>query len=341
MNDTPIYPDLLIAFLSGECSMQDQVLVRQWIAASEENRAQFEAMEKLWLEADHAYPPSVTVDTEAAWRKVSQRIGPAESPLLPMRRKLTGNGGLIRKAMLAAAIVLPLLTIGLYFILRESAPEQLNLTAGQAITHATLPDGSEITLNRGGSLSYPEQFGKTRREVKLEGEAFFAVRPDPGKPFLVHTPDMKVVVKGTAFNVLAIPGTGRSEVFVKSGSVAVFALDQTEAPVDSVLLKPGEKVICRTQGHRLELLQAKNENDLFWMSKTLIFKGTELSEVFAALSKNYGVQIAAGDTALLRLRLTTSFENQPIERIMEVIAATLELNIHQTGNQYEVASARK
>jgi ferric-dicitrate binding protein FerR (iron transport regulator) len=341
MNEKPIYPDLLISFLCKECDAHDEIRVRQWIEASAENQSQFEVLQKLWTEAGNAYPPTFSVNTSAAWKNVSRRIDETLDIKPVVHRQLLPNQGFMRGAMLAAAILLPLLAIGLYFIFHEPTPQQLTLIAPREIVKAQLPDGSEINLNKGASLSYPEKFGDNKREVNLEGEAYFKVSHNPGKPFVVHTETIDVMVRGTSFNVRAVPGSEYAEVFVQSGSVAVYALNGTNAPVDSILLKPGDKVVCRVSDHRLELLQPKDENDLFWLSKTLVFKGTELSEVFAALTKNYGVNIAANDSSLLHLRLTTSFDDQALEHIMEVISATLELDIHKKGNQYEVASARK
>src|SRR5690606_19635828 len=51
-----------------------------------------------------------------------------------------------------------------------------------------LSDGTEVWLNATSTLKFPFTFRKNRREVYLEGEGYFKVAKNAGKPFIVHTP---------------------------------------------------------------------------------------------------------------------------------------------------------
>jgi transmembrane sensor len=111
-----------------------------------------------------------------------------------------------------------------------SQPVTVATAAGER-TVVTLPDGSTAELNGATTIEYPRGFaslpmvGSSARRVRLEGEAFFSV-VERDRPFRVETPNARVEVVGTEFNVHAprdnIPTT---RVTVASGRVRVAGAD--------------------------------------------------------------------------------------------------------------------
>ncbi len=67
----------------------------------------------------------------------------------------------------------------------------------------TLADGTKVMLNSGSLLRYQENFPSDKREVFLEGEAFFEVYHDPERPFTVKAGDVSTTALGTSFNIMA------------------------------------------------------------------------------------------------------------------------------------------
>ena len=98
-----------------------------------------------------------------------------------------------------------------------------------------LPDGTVVWVNSESALRFPEKFTSNRREVFLEGEAYFEVKKDANRPFYVHTEAGKVRVLGTAFNVCAYSNDRFWQTTLVEGSVMI---NQEEK---EVLLKPNEQ----------------------------------------------------------------------------------------------------
>ena len=96
-------------------------------------------------------------------------------------------------------------------------------TPNQVINEYTLPDGSVVALNSNSKLVFPKQFNGDTREVTIEGEAFFDVKPNPEKPFIINAGKAQIKVVGTSFNVSAYPETETLEVVVKTGKVQVIS----------------------------------------------------------------------------------------------------------------------
>ena len=104
-----------------------------------------------------------------------------------------------------------------------------------------LSDGTQITLNAGSSIEFPESFeGAPVREVTLNGEAFFEVAKNPNKPFLIKTEGVTTKVLGTSFNVNSYAFNDHISVTVKTGKVQVQSTSKN-GQVNTVYLLPNEK----------------------------------------------------------------------------------------------------
>jgi transmembrane sensor len=115
-------------------------------------------------------------------------------------------------------------------------------TPNQVINEYILPDGSVVALNSNSKLVFPKQFKGDTREVTIEGEAFFDVKPNAEKPFIINAGNAQVKVVGTSFNVCAYPETETVEVVVETGKVQVISKNnELTARLNEVFLVPGEK----------------------------------------------------------------------------------------------------
>ena len=126
------------------------------------------------------------------------------------------------------------------------------------VKHIYLPDSSSVWLNANSSLSYSPDFGQKLREVVLEGEGYFEVTPDTGKKFIVRGKEVRAVVLGTAFDMVA--NDSIVTVTVAEGKVAVIA-----EGIPAVNLVHGEKAVRVKSG---DLVKSKNADPRFdaWRS---------------------------------------------------------------------------
>lgn len=126
----------------------------------------------------------------------------------------------------AAAVVTLLVGVGALIAYQSgqagSTPQEVIIAAADGVKTVTLPDGSRVHLNRGTTLAYDKStFNADRREVRLDGEAFFEVTKNPRKPFLVQGSEVLTTVRGTSFNVKAYAALRENVVSVRDGRVEV------------------------------------------------------------------------------------------------------------------------
>ena len=198
----------------------------------------------------------------ASTRSPRGRFSAAASyPELEKRLKShTRHLTLIRTFSAAAAVALLCLSVWTAYLYMQPAAIQTISTLAETRT-VRLPDGSSVMLNHYSSLSYPEKFQSDKREVELNGEAYFEVSKDPKHPFIVQTETIDVQVLGTHFNVDAYHDNLDVKTTLLSGSVAV----SNKSKSVRMVLKPNEIAIYNKVEEKLTRKVLENaEDEISW-----------------------------------------------------------------------------
>ena len=220
----------------------------------------------------------------------------------------------------------------IYYFINSQGSNQL--VAQIQIEEVELSEGSRVTVNSNSKLTYPKNFEKDKREVKLSGEAFFEVAKDPSRPFIINAGDIRVEVLGTSFNVRAYENQEQVEVTVSTGKVAVFALDN---PEDRVVLVKGQKAIFYKSSTKIESTLNDNINFASWKTKEIIFEDTPMPDVIRIINEIYKSDLKLVGEQLKECPVTTTFDNQSLESVLKVLESTLDLSIDEKGNSIEIS----
>jgi transmembrane sensor len=254
--------DFIPAYLAGKATAEQVAILEEWINASSENKAYFESLKRTWEESGKLEPKPVMVDVDKAWGKLNARIEAGDTKVISIgkRKRITTMGILLR----IAAVLIPILFLAWLYFWQSGKNRQMELITSVSVLQDTLPDGTLITLNSGSKLNYPEKFKGSKREVSLEGEAYFDVTPDKEKPFIIHSGDANIRVLGTSFNVNAYENKDEVEVFVKEGRVLLYGYDKSSGDTNSVVLAAGEKgffnKLTQDTGRKSERAFLENQN---------------------------------------------------------------------------------
>jgi transmembrane sensor len=267
---------------------------------------------------------------DRAWEKVESRIHQTTSLKQSIFRKLISNPAYrIAASILFAAL---LLVSGYEVYNAATSKKMLEISASNQILKTfTLPDGSVISLNTDTKIKYPKIFAGNTREVSIEGEAFFQVKPNKEKPFIIHAGSAQIKVLGTSFNVNAYPANKSLEVVVETGKVRVS--DQS-AKTRELILAPGDRGTLDYSGNTLFKSTNSDPNFLAWKTHNLIFKATSLGEVIVSLEKVYKVNIRLADPRLNELLLTAQFNDYSLDFILKVIETTFQIETQVVDGQY-------
>lgn len=242
----------------------------------------------------------------------------------------------------AAASVAVLAVGGLgWYTYREPIRQTIGLTpAGQqeecntssARRNITLPDGSVVTLEPGSRICYSRDFA--RRNVQLDGEAFFNVVRMPERPFQVYTGQVTTRVLGTSFSVRS--ASGDVVVKVVTGKVSVAA---PEAAGEHIVLLPNQMGVYRKATERLSKTLVEQPLLLHTSPDVSFhFQDTPVSEVFTRLQQSYGVPILYDSEALARCTVTAPLGNESLYEKLDLICRVLRASYEVVDAQIVITS---
>lgn len=180
-----------------------------------------------------------------------------------------------------------------------------------------LPDGSIVTLGAKSRIRYSN--ASSRREILLNGEAFFEVVKDPAKPFVVVTRDVETKVLGTSFKIAAFANRP-IEVALVTGKVLVRRNNEGDDGSLAAML-PGDRVVW----HNNRLIKSRIDPQTVsaWKSELLVFKKQPLKNIMETLSSQYKVKVSFVNAGFRDEKLSITIDEKfPLDKTMKVLSAT-------------------
>jgi len=158
--------------------------------------------------------------------------------------------------------------------------------------NVTLPDGTMVSLNAASSLTYATGPGERGdRVVELTGEAYFDVKHDALRPFIVKASGQEIKDIGTSFNIRSYPGEGGIKTTLISGAVRVSTDVAAHQHAESVYLVPGQQAYVTEEGD-LATAPVDTTTAVAWKNGHFYFKNADIGSVMREVSRWYDVDIS-------------------------------------------------
>jgi transmembrane sensor len=340
MNRKAFY-HLLKRYVENDCTEEERKLVEHWyeLLGDEEG-------------VDPALPPGEIKETlERLWPKIQQQTLLTES-----REQVSPPVKLIPvwiRWLSAAVITGSIVTAAWWYMvakkpdiaLQQKEIAGLHQVQNDKITTDTvhLPDGSLVILEPKAIVRYHDRFEGPKREVYLEGNAFFKVTRNPKSPFYVYSKNIVTQVLGTSFFVKTNPQTKNVEVSVQTGKVAVYEAgretvqERKNEESSGVILKPNQKVIYSDIDHHfrttlveipLPVIASKNAEEKI-TELNFVFDEAPIARVLNYLEQAYHIEMVMENESLAKCLFTGDIKGQnlydQLEIICESVAATYEI----------------
>ena len=328
--------DLVAKHLAGESTPAEDAMLNKWMEESEDNRQYFMQLEKLFKESAAANA-IVDVDTDAAWINLKQKLNRDNKPkLIDFNKPVTGSRGQKNNYRLllriAAAIAFVALTATVYVFYFKDRLQTVNYAAINEPKTILLPDSTTVLLNRYTTLAF--SYNNKQRQVEFSGEAFFEIKHDNERPFVIQLNELTIEDIGTSFNVKAPAGSDSVQVIVTEGLVKL------SSPIDadynfSSMLRPGQQAVYSHKTKTIKATILADTNALAYKTKVFVFENASLPSAAQKLMEVYNVKITIAKP-LNDCHITATFKNEKIDAVMEVIATTLNLKLTISGNDYKL-----
>ncbi len=337
MPDAPDIPppdaDLLDRYFAGTASSADREAIGRWVVANPGRQA---LLASLRVSAGRGvdigqHEPVIPhpLDVDAGWHAARARVGLDRGAHRPRRRPNSVSSGIRGRwpsTGIAAAMCM-MLIVGfaagsVRHRARRAVPGREYATGrGQRLT-MTLVDGTRFTLAPASRLRLDPAYGYTRRDVTLDGEAFFAVTHDARRPFAVNAHNAVVTDIGTQFDVRGYATDSSVRVAVAEGQVAV-APARRAGPASAhpaVSLSARDVAIVSAAGAALVSHGIDPSTYTAWAAGRLAFDDTPLVDVVADLARRYGVEIRLADVSLATRHIRAAFPEESVDALFAQLA---------------------
>jgi ferric-dicitrate binding protein FerR (iron transport regulator) len=308
--------------LAGEATDADRAQLYEWLAMSEENRAIYRTYRAYWkarVEVD------TQPDTEAAFERLMKR--------LPDRKKAICRPH--HRWLWAAAAAAILIGAWVIFPAKEKAPvmrENYSYMAANEVSAFTLPDGTEVTLNRHSRITYSVSSDRPSREVVLTGEAFFQVTKDAGREFVVIAGKGRIGVTGTSFDVCYMPENDSLTATLIEGGIHF-----TDGEKD-IHIQPNQQLEYRGSDGAARIREVEGEVVSAWREKLIRYRSITFDSFARMLEKEYSVEIRISDRELGASMVSGTFDaGLSVDRILELMQKSLSYKWKKKGNIYEIS----
>ncbi len=324
-----INDDIKNRFLSGECTDEELVMLRDWMKANPEEARELFGMERLYDEMKAQSMPKEKI--LLAEHKMTERIEAMQAEL--------HHAHIVRMWRRAAAIVVVCVFTGMaWMYLQHRAffkPEMVvAMASAENDTTVTLPDGTKVWLNKLASIQYPKDFEGEERKVLLDGEGYFEVTKNPHKPFIVESDVMSVRVLGTIFNFKVEKAKQRAVVSLLQGEVRV-AGNHNEG---MMVLSPGQKACVDAKTGKMTLSEADVYQDALWHEHKTMFNNETIRGIARMLERIYQVQVVV-DPAIDRSSTYSGVikEKETIDSVLDLLQNTLPIRYKLKGNKVYIS----
>ncbi|WEK34162.1 MAG: FecR family protein [Candidatus Pseudobacter hemicellulosilyticus] len=252
-----------------------------------------------------------------------------------------------KKYLAIAAVSLLVLATVFYFSFPKNQPSVTDHCKNEITTEkgskskVMLPDSTLVVLNADSHLTYDNTFNKHNREVVLTGEAYFEVKYNKDKPFIIHTDKTAIKVLGTEFNVRNYPKEDLMETSLIKGKIELTFDDKNN---NRVVMNPSEKLVISKSGlsktnkdkprigeediFKLKRITVKDSTiaELAWLHNELCFVDKTLDLIASELEREFKTTILFRNEAVKSYRYTLHSDNNNLDEIMHIIKLSQNIN---------------
>jgi transmembrane sensor len=343
--DHKAFRQLLKRYLDNSCTDDERKIIDQWYELLDNENVDLTERDMDEVES-------------RLWNKL-QSSAKEKAAVIPIKKR-----SVFPWKYVAAACLLGLITISgfVWFKSNGKAPAAITLveakvTAGfQEQTNNTdkpkdlqLEDGSTVTIYPGSKLAFPQHFTAAKREVYLEGEAFFKVSKNPNRPFFVYNNNIVTQVLGTSFDIRG--KNGQVEVAVKTGRVAVYEnkeqipLNEVQQKSNGVIITPNQKVTYYQEERHFvtsivdQPVPVANESKK--EEANFVYKETPLYKVLADLQDTYELEIVLENDKIRNCEFTGDLTGQTLFNKLEGICLIFNATYEIKGTKILLKAAKE
>lgn len=307
--------EIIMRSIQKTASIEELNELNIWLKNDKKNLAFYLQIEEIWYSKDKLSEE----DINDGWENLSKQIKANKKLSLEDFNHKKKKPIWIRY-IAAMLIGLTISSATWIYIYKTNSKSLVNniVHNNLGIQHIILSDNSEIWLNENSNLSYPEEFEKNKRVVELQGKAYFDIKKDLGRTFIVKVGNAEIEVLGTEFFAESV-SPDETSVALISGSINLNYKNQ-KGKTSTVSLTPGEQAIVDYSNNNITIKNIDTNYFSTWKDGTYKFDDESLENIIPLLSKHFGLEINISPSLSSKRFTGRIVYNEDIESVLRSIS---------------------
>ncbi len=309
--------------IAGESTNADEAAVKVWMESDADNKKVFNRLLEMWQ-----YNPKQIHDNTTIYRKYQHR-----KQQFKQRKVVTPfMYYAVRISAVIFFLVASTFIVSQYVLNNDEIVYQEIFVPKGSRTSMKLPDGSKVWLSNNSSIKYPTNFKGETRELELRGEAYFEVRHNKKKPFVVNVGENRIKVLGTRFSLTAYPEDNILRADLVEGKIQLDINDE-KGGYHSYTMRPSQSLIFdKNQRKLVESTVTPGFYD-YWHKGIYEFRNESLEELAVKIDRIYNTQIVFEDEELKNRKFSGTISIN--DNVFTFIEAVKETSIESIDYRYE------
>jgi len=270
-------------------------------------------------------PPDVAWNSQNGWNEYTENY---------LSKKITGRRIFLYVSSAAAVILLAISSILVFQAARHRTITVSNNT--DRIREIVLPDSTRVFLNKDSFIEYPSKINEKHNQLLVAGETYLEFNFLKNPQYILKAHNAVIIVERPCkINIRERMEEENVLVTVASGAIKIMEESNDEGL--KLLVTEGNYCsVHKSQGLAYSSANSNN-NYLAWKTGKLTFNSTPIATVTDILAEYYNIEIELEDKALAYCLFTGSFDNQPVDIVLNQIQSKLNFNINISGNKIKIS----
>ncbi len=308
--------NLITKHLSKETSKEEENLLFEKLNSNNKLKKEYDETEMLW----NSFEKSKTAfDKDRILKILSFKIA---------QNKKQKRNKILYASYKYAAIVIGLITLSI-FIIKDLTDTEIIVNHTGKLQKIKLPDNSIVSLNTDARIKYKNSgIIGFKREIEIEGEAFFEIAKSDEKQFTVHTPDFDISVLGTKFNVRTYEQS--ESIVLTEGKIRLNHFRDTDT---TFTMAPGELLMFNKETQKFTSRKINTKIYTSWLSSKIEFDSFTLNELSELIKLRYNKELLINNSELAAMRISGSAPADDINMIIKALETILDTEITKNENK--------
>lgn len=281
-------------------------------------------------EIDQWFRQNIENAEDSLSEEVKQRLLANICPPVELKSKSNVRSIWTVRHIAVACVVMALVVaaaLGGYFWRQEAEPNQtaqivkIETGIGER-SKAVLPDGTEVSLNAMTSVTYDCSIDNGKRQVNVEGEAYFDVAKDVEHPFVINVNQMEVTCLGTALNVRNYADEQIASVVLVEGKVRV------NGPSSDMMMDSNSRVVYDRKSKLMAMQRVEAKDYTCWLNREVRFNDQTLEDVAKELERNFHVQVIITQDELKNVKFTGYLGASSLRNVLDIMSLSSNMSYY-------------